>query len=78
VWCGSVLVHGTAAGVTTIVLARRAGQRCFSLALRQTRTVACARGVRAMSGGPLADDGPEAGFDYDLIVIGGGSGGTHT
>jgi pyruvate/2-oxoglutarate dehydrogenase complex dihydrolipoamide dehydrogenase (E3) component len=28
-----------------------------------------------MSGGPLADDGPEDGYDYDLIVLGGGSGG---
>ena len=28
-----------------------------------------------MSGGPLLDDAPEAGYDYDLIVIGGGSGG---
>ena len=25
--------------------------------------------------GPLLDDAPEAGYDYDLIVIGGGSGG---
>jgi hypothetical protein len=29
-----------------------------------------------MSGGPLPDDAPEAGYDYDMIVIGGGSGGT--
>jgi len=27
------------------------------------------------SGGPLADDAPEDGYDYDLIVLGGGSGG---
>jgi len=27
------------------------------------------------SGGPLADDAVETGYDYDLIVIGGGSGG---
>ena len=28
-----------------------------------------------MSGGPIADNAPEDGFEYDLIVIGGGSGG---
>ena len=63
------------------MLAGRAGQR-FTQALLQRRSAAAssvlrarARGIRAMSGGPLPDDGPEAGFDYDLIVIGGGSGG---
>ena len=65
-------------GATTHALACRAGVPLRTLTLCPRRRIALVPRdlCRAMSGGPLADDAPEAGYDYDLIVIGGGSGGT--
>ena len=69
---------------TTVVRAGVRGVASLSLPLASRRFGAFRRPLllinhttrRAMSGGPLPDDAPEAGYDYDMIVIGGGSGGT--